>query len=162
MGARRGGAPAAAVGIAVLAACGGSGPSAGTGSTPLQKAEAYAQCMRAQGDPVFPDPDSSWFFIRDAADAAAFSGPQAQAAMQAYSRLCPPGITAAQRQQLAQRELKFSVCMRSHGYPSFPVPLPGGSGFNDGTIQAQGIDMNAAPYQAANNTCDQFTRVAQP
>lgn len=150
----------AATGV-LLAACGG-GLAAGSGSTPFQKAETYAHCMRSHGDPAFPDPDSQGFFIHDQADAAAFSGPQAQAAIKACSKLRPPVITAAQRQQLAQRELRFSACMRSHGYPSFPDPEPDGSGFNDGNIQAQGIDMNSVQYQSANNACTRLTQVDQP
>src|SRR5271169_41599 len=65
---RRAGALAAAVAaITVLAAaCGGGGSSPVlAGSTSYQKALAYAQCMRAHGEPSYPDPTSNGGFIID-------------------------------------------------------------------------------------------------
>jgi hypothetical protein len=57
-GCRRPGALAAALaGIALLAAaCGGGGSPVAAGSTAYQKSVAYAQCMRAHGEPGYPDP----------------------------------------------------------------------------------------------------------
>jgi hypothetical protein len=45
--------------------------------------------------------------------------------------------------------------MRTHGFPSFPDPESNGGGFEDGEIQAQGIDVNSAQYQSAYNTSGQ-------
>ena len=52
----------ALVSFALLAAaCGGDGSST-AGGTPYQQALAYAQCMRSNGEPGFPDPDSQGLF----------------------------------------------------------------------------------------------------
>src|SRR5580693_5793763 len=53
---------AALVSFALLvAACGGDGSST-AGGTPYQQALAYAQCMRSNGEPGFPDPNSQGLF----------------------------------------------------------------------------------------------------
>ena len=50
--------------------------------------------------------------------------------------------------KLAQDELAFARCMRSHGVPNYPDPGP--SGFD---VQAAGIDKNSPAVQAAVKTC---------
>src|SRR5215470_3093935 len=61
----RAGVLAAAVAAAALlvAACGGSSSSSDAALTAYQKALAYAQCMRAHGEPGFPDPNSQGNFL---------------------------------------------------------------------------------------------------
>jgi hypothetical protein len=45
--------------------------------------------------------------------------------------------------------LKFATCMRAHGVPTFPDPLPGG-GFNiPSTVNAQ-----SAAFAVADRACD--------
>ena len=59
---RRAVVPAALVSFALLvAACGGDGWST-AGGTPYQQALAYAQCMRSNGEPGFPDPGRQGLF----------------------------------------------------------------------------------------------------
>src|SRR5215475_7025691 len=90
-------APAAAVGIALLAAaCSGGGGSATAGSSNVQTALAYAKCMRSHGAPKWPDPNSQGQFFKTAADGADFHAPAS--AYQACVHLLPDHgqITPAQ------------------------------------------------------------------
>jgi hypothetical protein len=143
--------PAAVAGVALLAAaCGGS--SAASGSTVYQKAVAYAQCMRSNGEPDFPDPDSQGNFDRTLANRSLFAGAQFQAASKPCQRLLPPSPpeTAAEQQREYQKALKFAACMRTHGFPSFPDPTPiPYVGFD----RPPGIDVNSTQFQSARQTC---------
>jgi hypothetical protein len=144
---------AAVVGIAVLAAgCGGSGSFSAAGSTAYRKAVAYAQCMRSNGEPDFPDPDSQGNFGRTLANRSLFAGAQFQAANKPCQKLLPPSPpeTAAQQQEEYQKALKFAACMRIHGFPSFPDPTPiPYVGFD----RPPGIDANSTQFQSARRTC---------
>ena len=91
---------AAAAGIAVLAAaCGGSPSGAGSTAhqTAYQRELAYAQCMRAHGDPGFPDPQSDGTFNSTRQNRGDFSGPSFQSANKACAHLEGPGVTPAQQ-----------------------------------------------------------------
>ena len=145
---------AALAGIAVLAAACGGGPPAdagsGSGQTPYQQALAYARCMRAHGDPGFPDPSSQGLFPHPA-------GPQYQSASRSCGHLLPSQpLTAAQKQQHATQALKFSACMRSHGIPSFPDPTIVQGGKAVGLNPPRGIDQNSPTFQAAAHACRKY------
>src|SRR5579859_4251373 len=63
---RSGGLAGGLAAIALLAtACGGAGSTALAATTAYQKALAYAQCMRAHGEPSYPDPTANGGFIID-------------------------------------------------------------------------------------------------
>jgi hypothetical protein len=144
---RTGAALIAAAGLALLAAaCGGSPSSAGSGGSPnaggpasSPSAVAYSACMRSQGVPNYPDPDSSGQLPKGDAPQFGVSTSQYQAARQACRHLLPTGGSLQQQeyqcmqkgdcpQALVQRMLtamvKLARCMRSHGVPNFPDPTP--------------------------------------
>jgi len=144
---------AALAGIATLATACGSSPPAGAGSgsgqTPYRQALAYARCMRARGDPGFPDPDSRGLFPHPA-------GLQYRSASRACGHLLPSQpLTAGQKRGHVRQALAFSECMRSHGVAGFPDPAvaQGGTavGFQLGTI-----DQNSPQFQAAARACRVF------
>lgn len=149
---RPGTATAALVALALLAAgCGSSGSTA-TGSTIYQQALTYAQCIRAHGEPDFPDPDSQGNFARTLANRTLFAGPQFQAADKPCQKLLPPSPPepAAQQQKEYRKALKFATCLRSHGFPSFPDPTPiPYVGFD----RPKDIDVNSTQFQSARRTC---------
>jgi hypothetical protein len=132
-GSRRAGVLAAAVaGTALLAAaCGGNGSGGGTSAAAraraYQKALGYTQCMRAHGDPGFPDPSKQGTFPSSTAQESA----QFQAANNDCGYLLlgtvSPVEAAAEQKRLAML-LKYSECVRAHGVTDFPDPalLPGG------------------------------------
>jgi hypothetical protein len=140
-------------GIAALAAaCGGgsaAGAGSGTGQTPYQQALAYAQCMRAHGDPGFPDPNSQGLFPHPA-------GSQYQSASRACEHLLPSQpLAAAQKHQHASQALRFSACMRSHEVPGFPDPMIAQGGTAVG-FRLGNIDRNSPRFQAAVHACRKF------
>ena len=143
----------ALAGIAVLiAACGGSpptGPGPDGGQPPYQQALAYEHCMRSHGDPGFPDPNSQGLFPHPA-------GSQYRSASMACGHLLPSQpLTAAQKQAHVSQALKFSACMRSHGFPGFPNPIVtnGGAavGFGFG-----GVDKSSPQFHVAVQACRKF------
>jgi hypothetical protein len=145
----------AAAGITVLAAaCGGSTPAAA--AHPLYQTElVYAQCMRAHGDPGFPDPQSNGAFNSTEANRGSFSGPLARSANKACAHLQGPRITPVQFRQDAEGALKFVACMRAHGITNYPEPTIdwGQEGLQLGFTPASGIDPNSPQFKSAQKAC---------
>jgi hypothetical protein len=151
----------AAAGLAMLAAaCGGSPAShlaqLGTAASTQQNgAVAYANCMRSNGVPNWPDPNSSGVFDKSklTSQQLGASSSRVQAAQSACQHLLPHGGSApspAQVQVVKAEALKFSRCVRRHGLPNFPDP---GS---DGRIPdpaSVGIDQGSPKFEAANQAC---------
>jgi hypothetical protein len=148
----------AVAGLALLAAaCGGSGPSAGSpaaaGPTAYQNALAYAHCMRSHGEPGFPDPDRQGNFLN--LGPVNIHSPQYLSANKACGYLLPSyQVSAAQRRQDLSRALKFSACMRAHGIPSYPDPVE----LANGNLEVGGAPGpgSSPQVQAAAQACRQF------
>jgi hypothetical protein len=143
----------------LLGACGGGGSSAGGGSTPYQQALSYAQCMRSHAEPGFPDPDSQGLFQN--LGPVDVRSPQYLSATKACGHLLPADhVSAAQRQQDLDRQLKYAGCMRSHGFPNTPDPvlMPNGNmeGAGSGGAAGPGADTNSPQYNSAQRTCLPF------
>ena len=137
---------AAVLPTACTASAAPSSSSAG-GSTVVQKALAFAQCMRSHGAPSWPDPNSQGTFIVNPATNARFKAPLS--ARQACHHLLPRGAGKPATRQEAAAMLKFAECMRSHGAPGFPNPLPGG-GF---TMAGANVNPNAPQFKHASQVC---------
>jgi hypothetical protein len=125
---------------------------------------AYSACMRKNGVPNFPDPDSQGRFRitgGQTANGRKFgldpNSPQFKRAQQACRRLQPnggkpdPGQVAKDQQQA----LKFSQCMRSHGVPKFPDPTFEAGG---GSLLKVGKDVkpNSPAFKAAQKACQKL------
>jgi hypothetical protein len=153
-GLRRPGVLAAALaGIALLAAaCGGGASPAAAGLTAYQKSVAYAQCMRAHGEPGYPDPTSNGGFIIDGKKDH-LNGSLMQSANKTCQHLLPKSapLTAAQQRQLTSQALKFVACMRSHGLPAFPDPVVNANGVE--FREPAGIGPNSIQFQSAQQAC---------
>jgi hypothetical protein len=140
----------------LVGACGGGSSTASSGKTVYQKALAYAGCMRSNGEPTFPDPDSKGDFPRTLANRSLFVGPTFDAANKPCQKLLPPStpLTASEQQAEYQKALKFAVCMRSHGFPNFPDPTPiPYVGFDRPTS----IDPNSPQFLSTRQTCHQVS-----
>lgn len=111
-------APLAACAIA-LAACGASSKPSSFGSADTQ-ALKYADCMRADGTPNFPDPGSNGALPNPAL-------PAFRAAEKACAKLQPVGLHLGGPAEPTAAELRaaraFARCMRAHGLRQFPDPL---------------------------------------
>lgn len=117
----------------------------------------FAQCMRANGVPGFPDPtaqtDGSFGFERPR-DASPEALDQAlercQAAAEAAGIPLAPG--AAQDPAAQDAVLEFARCMRQNGVAEFPDPSPRGD-FHD---LFAGINPNAPRVQRAMQSCQSY------
>jgi hypothetical protein len=152
--------------LSLLAAgCGGGGSvgvagvasSATTATTTTQNGPvAFSSCMRSNGVPNWPDPDSSGRTPKSRLEHLGVSDSRLQAARSACRHLLPNGgrpPNQAQLQQIGAQALRFSRCVRSHGVPNFPDP---GS---DGRIPdpaTAGVDQGSPKFQAANQACGKY------
>jgi len=175
-GARIAAAIIATAGLVLLAAaCGGSPGSdvAQLGSTTTQSsstssvsagsaqpngAVAYARCMRSNGVPNWPDPNSGGVFDKSklTPQQLGASSSRVQAAQSACRRLLPnggSGPTAAQVQQVKAQALRFSQCVRVHGLPTFPDPDRTGRIPDPASV---GIDQGSPKFRAANQACARY------
>ena len=145
---------AALTGAALLVtACGGgNGGPVSAKQANYQKLLAYSQCMRAHGEPGFPDPQPDGnLLINGPKDH--LNGALMNSASKACKHLMPksPPLTASQQQKLTAQALKFVACMRTHGIPNFPDP----------TVNSRGIEMqipssvtpNSAVFKNAQQAC---------
>jgi hypothetical protein len=140
-------AAAGLVGITLaVAGCGGSSPSPGVahlssaqavssapsrsgGSSPegpaalQQAAVAYAKCMRSNGVPNFPDPNTGGGFLYHAR-AGIVNSPLFKAAQAKCHNLLPegPGSGPPPSAKTLARFLNIARCMREHGVSDFPDP----------------------------------------
>jgi len=143
----------ATAGLILLAeACSASSSSTGSGgaanaggSVSSPSAVSYSHCMRSQGVPDYPDPDSSGQLPKTSAQLLGISSSQFSEAQRACQQLlptsggllnatslqqchlagvCPPALV----QQALDAGLKFAQCMRSHGAPNWPDPTVNSEG----------------------------------
>jgi hypothetical protein len=105
------------------ASSGSDGASQESTSSPEQAALAYAQCMRSNGVPSFPDPKAGGGFLFHGSPGL-ISSPAFKAAQAKCHKLLPEGPGSGpppSAQKLAQF-LKVSQCMRKNGIYDFPDP----------------------------------------
>jgi len=150
-------------GLAV--ACGGNGNSpALSGTANYQKALAYAQCMRAHGEPSYPDPTSNGGFIIDGRKDH-LNGQLMQSANKTCQHLLPktPPMTAARQKQVTAEALKYVACMRTHGIPDMPDPVVNAQGveFRIGTGTSKGGPVSAM-VQNAMHACQKLLPFGPP
>jgi hypothetical protein len=161
------------------AACSGGSPNAG-GSTSSPSAVAYSACMRSQGVPNYPDPDSSGELPKTDAQHLGVSPTQYQAAQHACQHLLPTGPSFQQQtlhcyqtgncppalvQQMFAADRKLALCMRSHGVPNFPDPTTGDSGGPVFNITAAGIsdaESHTHQFEAKLDECERLIGVNAP
>jgi hypothetical protein len=137
---------------------GGASPtaSASPGGTDPDQSRKFAQCMRDNGIPDFPDPDANGQIPRDSFDRESMDTGAWQKAFQACRSVAPnggerPELDAAQQEQLRV----WAQCMRDNGV-DIPDPDANGGGFMSGGDSQ--IDPNDPKFRAAMEECqDKFT-----
>jgi hypothetical protein len=124
------------------------------GST--RQLQKFASCMRANGEPDFPDPNAQGQITGSTSSGFDPGSPQFQRATQTCRKDLPNGgvPTPAQQAQARQNALAFSACMRSHGVPKFPDPQFGPDGRVSIHIDSSsGIDPMSPEFQNARKAC---------
>jgi hypothetical protein len=135
---------------------GSSGPGGGFAMR-VQNGAKFAACMRKNGVPNFPDPNSSGTVSLGPGSGINPSSPKFQAAQGACRKLLPNGgqPTPAQLAKMQAGALAFSKCMRAHGVTNFPDPTVGAGGIGI-KIQAgskSGLNPNNPTFRAAQQAC---------
>lgn len=147
----------------LLAACGGSSknsggasgnaPGSAAGSSDLTKATKFAQCMRSNGLPDFPDPQANGEFMFNRTNGSDLDPDSSayKSALQSCKSLEPAGSASnsgGMSKEDQEKTLKFVRCMRSNGVPNMPDPQPGGS-----LLLSGDIDPNSSTFKAARQKC---------
>jgi len=150
----------------VAAACGGGSNGARPHDSPsqgrAQQLDAFAQCLRNNGEPnaYISNPNSN---SNSSATVLSIMGStltgvtprtaQFTSAMKACKHLLPGGGPPPVTQQQKTQMLKAAACMRSHGYPTYPDPV-----FQNGQVIEQplpaSIDTTSPQFEAALKTCN--------
>jgi hypothetical protein len=148
--------PAVIAATAVLAAaCGGSASAPPAHLTAYQRELGYAECMRAHGDPAFPDPQSDGTFNSTQANASAFRSAAFLSANKACAHLEGPGVTPAQQEQFTLQAVKFAACMRAHGITGFQY-YPGSHG-GSGGFGVEGGNPDSPQFRSAQRSCQKLS-----
>jgi hypothetical protein len=100
---------------------GATGPSV---ESPEAAALAFADCMRANGVPDFPDPKAGGGFLFHTGAGADPSSPAFKAAQAKCKKFVPPGPGSGSppSAKTLAHYLTVAQCMRRHGVPEFPDP----------------------------------------
>jgi hypothetical protein len=132
-----------------LAACGGSDDNSDD-ADPAQGQDAavrYAQCMRDNGVPDFPDPDANGEFRGQGHEQQ--DDPTFQAAMEKCRSLAPGGEHENTGDpEFVEQMRAYSQCMRDNGVSDFPDPDA------DGRLRGQDHEERDDPtFKAASEAC---------
>lgn len=147
------------------AGCGSSVPS-GTGTatrvagssptdtsknaTGQDKAVKFAECMRANGVPHFPDANAKGEFVFGIDVSPAVW----ERAVNACKALQPPGTLSAKRTPQQQTaSLRFAQCMRKNGVKDFPDPANGEPLINTYRIPSSSTSGGMSILNAAIQKC---------
>jgi hypothetical protein len=139
---------AAALGALTLlvAACGSSSSEEAAPAEDREQALEFAQCIRENGVPDFPDPDPSGRFTEGDHDQ---NDPALRAAQEACRELAPGGEHQNTGDPAIVEQMReYSQCMRDNGVPDFPDPDA------DGRLRGVGHEQRDDPtFRAASETC---------
>jgi hypothetical protein len=117
---------------------------------------AFSACMRKNGVPKFPDPDSEGRLRLKAGPGTGIDPESAQfeAAAKACQKLAPKAPSPAERAEDREQMLAFSACMRKNGVPNFPDPTfnPDGSG----GLKLDREVAEAPQFKAAQEACEKL------
>jgi hypothetical protein len=132
----------------LLAACGQRNGNGATPADQVEAARAYAQCIRDNGLPDFPDPDPDGQLRGPTHEKE--NDPKFRAAQEKCRNLAPGGDHEKSDPATVEQMRKFSRCMRDNGLPDFPDPDP------DGRLRGAAHEQQDNPtYRAAMEACRQ-------
>jgi len=139
----------------VVAGCGSSSNSqSGTTASAADDHEQgvkFAECLRENGVPDFPDPDSKG----DYSYGVSVPVEVWRAAVDACKDLKPPGALSSKRTPEEQdASLQFAQCVRENGVPDFPDPVNGEPLINTYEIPSSNRPGGMTILNAAIAKCD--------
>jgi hypothetical protein len=122
-----------------------------------EKAVKFAECMRANGVPHFPDPDpkGDYNFGVDVSKEVFTK------AVDACKALQPPGALSAKRTPKQQSaSLRFAQCVRDHGVKDFPDPVNGEPLIDTTKIPSSNKPGGMTILNAATHACGSVLNLA--
>jgi len=160
--------------VALVSACGSNAPAAsssgssggGTNNTSVaaQKGVRFAECMRSNGVPKFPDPSASGQLTIDAiANGTSLdtSSPTFTQALGACKSLEPAGFEGSARStQQQSAALKFAQCIRANDVSDFPDPAAGQPLVDTNRIPSASTSSGKSILNAAMHKCSAFGAAA--
>jgi hypothetical protein len=135
----------------------GTGASATTKLTAQEKAVKFAECMRANGVPHFPDPDTKgdYNFGVDVSREVWLK------AIDACKALKPPGALSSKRTAKQQSAaLRFAQCVRDNGVKDFPDPVNGEPLIDTYKIPSSNKPGGMTILNAATHKCGSVLKLA--
>ncbi len=138
------------------------GPPAAASSPNYQRSVHYAQCMRKNGVPGFPDPNSQGDFLFKANNGLDPNSPTFQAAENACKALAPKAPSAGQASSFLAQALKYSRCMRANGVRNFPDPKVSGGRVSLIIGSGSGINPYSPQFQKAAQACHSLLPAGAP
>jgi hypothetical protein len=131
--------------------------SSAQGTSKAAGARAYSACMRKNGVPNFPDPDSRGGLTINAGPGTGLkpTSPQFRHAESVCAKYLPNGgkVDPAAQAKAIQAALRFSKCMRSHGITNFPDPQVSGNSIGLRFRRGSGFDPQSPQFRAAQRAC---------
>jgi len=125
--------------------------------TAQEKAVKFAECMRANGVPHFPDPGSKGetnFGVDVSRDVWL-------KAVDACKALKPPGALSSKRTPKEQSAtLRFAQCVRDHGVKDFPDPVNGEPVIDTYKIPSSNKPGGMTILNAATHKCGSILRLS--
>jgi hypothetical protein len=122
-----------------------------------EKAVKFAECMRANGVPHFPDPDPKG----DLNFGVDVSKEVFARAVDACKALKPPGALSAKRTPKQQSaSLRFAQCVRDHGVKDFPDPVNGEPLIDTTKIPSSNKPGGMTILNAATHKCGSILNLA--
>ncbi len=133
--------------LILLAACSSSPGNQTAPAAGQEQALKYAQCLRANGVPDFPDPDPNGGFSGLSHEKA--NDPKFQAAVEKCRALSPGGQHENFGDPIFVAQVRaYSQCMRATGVPGFPDPDA------QGRLRGAGHEQQGDPkFNAAMQAC---------
>jgi hypothetical protein len=130
---------------------------ANTKLTPRDKAVKFAECMRANGVPHFPDPDAKGA-VNFGVDV---SREVWLKAVDACKALKPPGALSSKRTPKEQAaSLRFAQCVRDHGVKDFPDPVNGEPMIDTYKIPSSNKPGGMTILNAATHVCGSILKLS--
>jgi hypothetical protein len=115
----------------------------------------YAQCMRDNGVPDFPDPEVEGGAVRMRMPEGV-DRQKVDAAQEKCKQYLPNGgeQNGPPNPQMREQMLKLAQCMRENGVPNFPDPSDDGGVRID--IGKLGVDPESETFKSAQQKCQKY------
>jgi hypothetical protein len=165
----------------LVAACGNNQSPTGSGSGKAggpthSKVLAFSHCMRSNGVPAYPDPNSTNAggsgIPKVSPQQLGVSASEFQAAQRTCSHLLPSGDQPNEpaSQRWSAKMVRFARCMRARGVDNWPDPIktpnapPGAPPYIFTLAGREGLDGRSFPSQitAAIRGCEHVTHITMP